>query len=356
MFSKSKMIFAAAAGFSLLMSHVAAHAGAAQAKAAVNVRSGPGIKYQKVDVLHVGEVVDATECNQYKWCYVKHEGANGWVSAKYLTAVHQNNGITAGDDCKFTFSINNNSPSFKMECEEADNFNELIENDDDITVFNPQHNATSATACLYTGINFTGAEICEAISIHNNLRGMNDIFASVKLYNGASIKLCTGSAFGGECRTYSQDKARLDTPIYKKVSSMQIFPKFREVNTVPRLPDESGQSINRLAGQTVLRRGQRLDLDTGVVGRNGADLQSSQSGNGRLYLRVLNGASIAMGRRSDKRGLAGCRRVKYNRRGLSQVQMPVGSYICVKTSEGRLSQFMVNKYGASRMHIEFETF
>ena len=358
MLSKSKILWVAVATLGMLMSHGSAFAGPAQAKSALNVRSGPGTKYQVVDTLRAGEVVDATECNQYRWCYVKHDGSDGWVSGKYLTAVRPNNGATQGKNCKFTFKLDNNGPSFTSECDEVvepDMIDEYVDDKDDIVVFNPRRNNRAATVCLYTGINFTGAEICEGVSIHNNLRGMNDVFASVKIYNGAAVKLCTGPSFTGECKTYAQDRARLHTSVYKSASSMQIFTQFETVEAKPRLPNENRLIANRLEGQAVLRQTQRLDLDTGLVGRNGADLQYARAGNGRLYLRTLNGAAMAIGRRND-RGFIGCNTARYNSQQVSTGQMPVGSFICVRTSEGRKAQFRVNQITDRAINIGFETY
>jgi len=52
----------------------------------VNVRSGPGVRFGKVDVLREGEVVDITECRG-NWCYVIKPGPDGWVSGRYLQAL-----------------------------------------------------------------------------------------------------------------------------------------------------------------------------------------------------------------------------------------------------------------------------
>lgn len=57
----------------------------ATATRAVNVRSGPGVNYSKVDVLSSGESVNIKEC-QGRWCYVEHSGPDGWVSGSYLHA------------------------------------------------------------------------------------------------------------------------------------------------------------------------------------------------------------------------------------------------------------------------------
>lgn len=57
----------------------------ATATRAVNVRSGPGVGYSKVDVLSSGEAVNITEC-QGRWCHIEHSGPDGWVSGSYLQA------------------------------------------------------------------------------------------------------------------------------------------------------------------------------------------------------------------------------------------------------------------------------
>ncbi len=75
----------AVAGIGFAISAGNAAAVEATAKSAVNVRSGPGTGYGKVDVLFGGEEVDITEC-QGNWCYVEHPGPDGWVSANYLIA------------------------------------------------------------------------------------------------------------------------------------------------------------------------------------------------------------------------------------------------------------------------------
>lgn len=362
MLSKSKILLVVVATLSVLMSHVSASAGAAQATTAVNVRSGPGTSYQVVDTVRAGEVVDATECNQSRWCYVKHDGSDGWVSGKYLTAVRANNGGTQGNNCKFTFKLDKTGPSFTSECDEPIGFDDVEEyntqnddNEDDIIERNPRHTAASANVCLYTGINYTGTEICQGVSILNNLRARSDTFASVKIYNGAAVKLCTEPAFAGTCKTYVQDRARLHNSVYKNASSMQVFAQYEIEAAKPQLPNENHFIANYVQGQAVLRQGQRLNLDTGLVERSGADLQYIRAGNGRLYLRVLNGARMAIGRRND-RGIIGCGSARYNSQQVSTNQMPVGSFICVKTSEGHVAQFRVNQISEAVINIGFETY
>ena len=53
----------------------------------VNVRAGPSLNYDIVDQLVAGEPVEKGTCNSDStWCYVRHEGDNGWVAAVFLTS------------------------------------------------------------------------------------------------------------------------------------------------------------------------------------------------------------------------------------------------------------------------------
>jgi len=53
------------------------------ATGAVNVRIAPGTHNPRVDRLVPGEWVEIVEC-QAGWCYIQHQGPDGWVSANYL--------------------------------------------------------------------------------------------------------------------------------------------------------------------------------------------------------------------------------------------------------------------------------
>jgi uncharacterized protein YraI len=79
----TKLLAGGLAGAALLLSAGAALAEPGQATASVNVRSGPGVGYAVLDTLYPGEDVDIQRCTG-GWCYVVHDGPNGWVSASYL--------------------------------------------------------------------------------------------------------------------------------------------------------------------------------------------------------------------------------------------------------------------------------
>lgn len=85
------------------------------------------------------------------------------------------------------------------------------------------------------------------------------------------------------------------------------------------------------------------DFDAGSVGAgDDADIWF-QSVNGIRYLHPRNGAQISVGDRSN-RGYVGCSTARYSSTRVQARAVPEGSYVCMKTSEGRVSQFRVNDY------------
>lgn len=84
------------------------------------------------------------------------------------------------------------------------------------------------------------------------------------------------------------------------------------------------------------------DLDRGRVGSAGADIWFQAETRDLLYLAPRNGSAIAVGDRSN-RGYRGCSGARYTTARVSLRDIPVGSYVCVKTDRGRISQFRVNR-------------
>jgi hypothetical protein len=80
---RNKLIATGLATLAVIATTVAASAAPAIATGNVNVRSGPGTGYPRVDTLYRGERVDVQYCRG-SWCYVEKRGPDGWVSANYL--------------------------------------------------------------------------------------------------------------------------------------------------------------------------------------------------------------------------------------------------------------------------------
>jgi SH3-like domain-containing protein len=80
-----KLLASGLATLAVIATTVAASAAPAIATGNVNVRSGPGTGYPRVDTLQRGQRVDVQYCRG-SWCYVEKRGPDGWVSANYLSS------------------------------------------------------------------------------------------------------------------------------------------------------------------------------------------------------------------------------------------------------------------------------
>lgn len=94
-------------------------ASAAEARASVNVRSGPGTSYRVVDQLFRGEDVNVRRCSSNGWCYITHPGPDGWVSARYLVSNGVNDDYLGGrrvrPNISFSIIIGGGFPGFPHE-------------------------------------------------------------------------------------------------------------------------------------------------------------------------------------------------------------------------------------------------
>lgn len=95
-------------------------------------------------------------------------------------------------------------------------------------------------------------------------------------------------------------------------------------------------------GQLSVPQTYTFDLDEGSVGASGAaDLWFEAETATELYITPRNGARIAVGDRSN-RGYSGCSTARYTSSRVALSAVPVGSWVCVRTNEGRFSQFRMN--------------
>jgi len=195
---------------SLLASVTLAFAAPAVATGAVNVRTGPGTSFSKVDTLFKGEHVEVTECKS-GWCHVEHSGPDGWVSGNYLAAAGSNgNGSNGSDDpdVNFSFGVGPDGPSFSISIGDP-----------------PPAPPVAARACFYNLFNYGGANFCaNAGSSDNKLTGSwNDRISSVKVFGGATVTLCRNWYYGGYCRTFSSNENALGAFLNNKGSSFKVY-------------------------------------------------------------------------------------------------------------------------------------
>ncbi len=84
------------------------------------------------------------------------------------------------------------------------------------------------------------------------------------------------------------------------------------------------------------------DLDRGLVGDNAAaDIWFEAETATLLFITPRNGARISVSGRRN-RGRDGCAGAHFSANRFSLSDLPVGTYVCVRTNEGRISEFRVN--------------
>jgi hypothetical protein len=90
-----------------------------------------------------------------------------------------------------------------------------------------------------------------------------------------------------------------------------------------------------------LRQTYLADFDRNSSSNSAADIWFQAETRDLLYLVPRNGAQIGVGNRRN-RGFDGCSTARFTSSRVSLSDVPVGSYICMKTNEGRISQFRMN--------------
>lgn len=352
--SISKSIIGAAAFAACMLSAGSVLAVEAAAKSTVNVRTGPGTSYGIVGQLTPGEIVNVTECAPSNFCFVERNGADGWVSANYLTAVEDEEeeemeeGGGSNPDCSFGFVVGPGGPSLSISCGDAP------------LPPAPPAPPAAAEACLYTGNNFNGDDLCVGVGVRNALNAtFNNKISSIELNGGAKAMLCDGPNLTGVCKNITVDTAPLQPSINNKTSSFSIYvgappvipPPVIELPPVIILP---GPPVTHSTGPIDLQQTFTANLDNGNVGGAGVDIWYQAVTAVEKYITPRNGATIAVGDGSN-RGYEGCAAESFSGDSVPLADIPVGTYVCVKTNQGRISQFRVNGFMGTTMKLGYTT-
>ncbi|MCB1518893.1 MAG: SH3 domain-containing protein [Hyphomicrobiaceae bacterium] len=162
----------------------------ATAKSPVNVRTGPSTSYNRVDTLDEGELVDITECKD-GWCFIEHDGPDGWVSGNYL--IQDPNAVLP----------------------------DIEEDGAPTPTSEPQPNADVPRVCFYAGTDFTGNHGCISAGTQDEqMTGYwNDKISSIQVESGASITVCRDWFFKGFCETYDASVSSLNGFLNHQISS-----------------------------------------------------------------------------------------------------------------------------------------
>jgi uncharacterized protein YraI len=326
------------AAASLLILPSAALAVDAAATVDLNVRAGPSTSYGVVDTLDAGEVVQVGECASNGWCYVFQTGHNGWVSSNYLTYSSGPSGGSSDPDCNLSLTIGaGGTPSLTLNCGSGSS-----------PAPAPAPAPVGDQACFYTNANFSGAEFCYGTGSLNSLNAtFNNRISSVRLFGAAKAKLCKNVNLGGACRLVGGDVSALGGSFNDKTSSVLVF------TGAPPAPAPVAPTTFS-TGSISLQQTFTANLDNGNIGGSGADIWYEAVTAVEKYITPRNGAKLALGDGSN-RGFAGCSTASYSGGRLSIWIIPVGTYVCAKTAQGRISQFRLNGYAGTTMKLGYTT-
>ena len=345
------VIVAAFAVFSIISSATATFAVEAASTTALNVRSGPGTSFGIVDTLYTGEIVEIVECEPGGWCYIEHVGTNGWVSSNYLTTAPESEGGPADPDCSLSLTFGPDGPTMSIIC-----------GDGPVAPPAPTPPPVGDQACFYTNANYGGTSFCYGLGTLNSLNATyNDRISSVKLEGIAKARLCVDTNLNGFCREVTNDVPVLGFLVNNKASSLMVYtgtsPSPTPIPMPIPIPIPLPLPITPVTfstGPIALQQTYAANLDNGTVGGTGVDIwyHALTATNKRIDPR--NGALLALGDGSN-RGFAGCNSEVFTSNPIPLGSMPVGTYVCVKTNQGRISQFRVNGFTGTTMNLGYTT-
>ncbi|HSF91255.1 MAG TPA: hypothetical protein VLA51_03510, partial [Paracoccaceae bacterium] len=149
-----------------------------------------------------------------------------------------------------------------------------------------------------------------------------------RTYSFALVSSCVGRVIEGRCAG--------------KVKS-----NFREEQEMARPRIISSGSID-------LRRYESANLDNGAIGGFGVDIWYQSTTPVRNYLTPRNGARLALGDRARK-GYSGCSAETYSTAPIPLWTIPIGSYVCAKTDQGRFSEFRLSGFAGTTMELDYTT-
>ena len=344
------------AGALLLVSSLSAFAVEATATVDLNVRTGPGTNFGIIDTLEAGELVDTTECQSSGWCYIEQAEQNGWVSSNFLQAVPPPSADPAAQECELRLTFGAGGPKLELICED------VSVGGTPLPAPPPPPPPVGDEACFYRDANYQGPHFCYAVGQLNSLNAQfNDRISSVRLNGAVRAQLCVNTNLGGYCSTFADDAPILGALINNRASSLKVYnsgvfvpiPLPFPIPVPPLVPANPGTFKSAAIS---VPSSFAFNLDNGHVGSgSGVDLWYHAINAAVRRLEPRHGATVALGDGSN-RGFSGCWGATYSGDPIAFSHLTVGTYVCVKTNEGRISQFRVNGYDGTTLKIGFTTF
>ncbi len=159
----------------------------------------------------------------------------------------------------------------------------------------------------------------------------NNIFTMQQVSNGRYVDAHEDA--GNDYRLVTRTAQNNDTQRWRIVTILVEQPPVQQ----PPAPVVVSSGAFQLVPQ------QQVNLDNGAIGPGGADLFYQVVGFTR-QLAPVNGAQISF-TNGAQRGFAGCTAAAFNNGPVLQTSLSIGSYVCVRTSQGRISEFRVDNIG-----------
>ncbi|EEW24626.1 SH3 domain-containing protein [Rhodobacter ferrooxidans] len=338
-------------GLGLLASTIAAAAEPAAAITDLNVRSGSGTRFRVLDTLTPGEVVDIRECRRNGWCRITHDGPEGWVASNYLTTAPGVPG--GGPECRLRISRDADGPGFAFACAGGAAPADTPASEPPAGDQAPAPGAPPVgdQACFYVEPNFGGASFCYGAGILPTLNAQfTDKISSVRVFGAGRARLCVEQNLKPFCRNVTADMPMLGPLMNDKASSVAVYTgAWVEPNLTGAAPSiHATGPLNIPATWTA-------NLDNGVMGGDGTDIWYRVYDPATRFIEPQNGALLALGDGSD-RGYDGCAAADFTTDPIPLMTLPVGSFVCARTDEGRISQFRVNGYAWDSLQLGCVTF
>jgi len=140
--------------------------------------------------------------------------------------------------------------------------------------------------------------------------------------------------------TAAPANALTDQEVFLLITGAAAYAILTSAHPAPT-PTPTPTPVTYSTGPINLHQTAQADFDHGHIGGAGTDLSFQYVNPTHRYLKPIHGAKLALGDRSN-RGFAGCSVASYSSSRVRLSHVPVGSYVCMKTNHGRISQFRMN--------------
>jgi len=167
---------------------------------------------------------------------------------------------------------------------------------------------------------------------------------------GSSGSIQREAPVGQQCRAVTGGFTCSGPTLQAPAPSVQIAPQ----QPAQPAPQQAGP-VTFSTGALSVRQTHLFDLDRGVMDQQpAADLWFEAKTAQELYLTPRNGAAMSVSG-TRNRGKAGCASGRYSGGSLPLAKLPVGTYICVKTNEKRISEFRINGLSNGTLSLGYTT-